>query len=333
MISIKDIAKLAGVSVSTVSRVLNQQDNVKADKRERILAAIKQTGYVPNRAARDMVSKHTSTVGIVMPGTFNMFQRQLFSIVEHHLEQFGYHTSFYFASTDEDGELACLKRLKADRLDGIIILHEVALPEFRDHLEDNHIPTVLATFEREGWKATSIHISEDEAALRAVSYLIKLGHRDIACIGGTKYSFSSQRLLGYRKALEQAGIAYDERKVAFADAYNMEGGALVLNQLMESNTNFTALFAITDELALGSIRALADHNLSVPGDVSVVGFDNIELSSFSVPRLTTISQPLVEMGQMSVALLHSLITSKNGLPVSIALPFTFVERDSTAQLR
>jgi LacI family transcriptional regulator len=150
MISIKDIAKLAGVSVSTVSRVLNHQDNVKADKRERILSAIKQTGYVPNRAARDMVSKHTSTVGIVMPGMFNMFQRQLFSIVEHHLEQFGYHTSFYFASTDEEGELACLKRLKADRLDGIIILHEVALPEFQNYLEENKIPTVLATFERDG---------------------------------------------------------------------------------------------------------------------------------------------------------------------------------------
>jgi len=198
-------------------------------------------------------------------------------------------------------------------------------------LEENKIPTVLATFERDGWKATSIHISEDEAALQAVSYLIKLGHRDIACIGGTKYSFSSQRLEGYRKALEQAGIPYDASKVAFADVYNMEGGAKALSRLLDSNTTFTALFAITDELALGSIRGLADHNLSVPGDVSVVGFDNIELSSFSVPRLTTICQPLVEMGQMAVALLHSLITSKNGLPVSIALPFTFVQRDSTAQ--
>ncbi|MGH0053011.1 MAG: LacI family DNA-binding transcriptional regulator [Sphaerochaetaceae bacterium] len=333
MVSIKDIARMTGVSVSTVSRVLNDRAYVSANKRAKILDVIKQTGYVPNRAARDMVSKHSSTVGIVMPGTFNMFQRQLFSTIEHHLEQFGYHTSFYFASSDLEGERACLKRLKADRLDGIIILHEIELPEIQQYLQEYKIPTVLATFERNGWKTTSIHISEEEAALTAVNHLLRLGHCKIAFIGGTKYSFPAQRLEGYRKALEQASLTYDESLVVFAEAYNMEEGGRALKELLARDIAFTAVFAITDELALGAMRMLADHNLRVPDDVSVIGFDNIELASFSVPRLTTIAQPMVEMGQTAVALLHSLITSKNRFPLSISLPFTFITRESTAQLK
>lgn len=333
MVSIKDIAKMAGVSVSTVSRVLNHQMCVSADKRAKILEAIKQTGYVPNRAARDMVSKHTSTVGIVMPGTFNMFQRQLFSTIEHHLEQFGYHTSFYFATTDSEGERSCLKRLKADRLDGIIILHEIELVEFNQYLQENKIPTVLVTFERSTWKATSIHISEEEAALAAVNHLIKLGHKKIAYVGGTKYSFCKERLQGYKKALKTASLAYDEQLVVNSDTYNMEGGSKATKELLSRGVGFSAVFAITDELALGTIRTLSDHNLKVPDDISVIGFDNIELSSFSVPRLTTIAQPMMEMGQTAVALLHSLVTSKNRFPLSISLPFTIIERESTAQRR
>lgn len=332
MVSIKDIAKLADVSVSTVSRVLNEQEHVSIEKRTRVLQAIKQTGYVPNRAARDMVSKRTTTIGVVMPETFNMFQRQLFSIVAHHLEQFSYYTSFYFSSTDLQGERACLNRLKADRLDGIILLHEIMLGEFQTFLEENAIPTVLATFSRKDWPATSITISEDDAALTAVNHLISLGHRKIGFIGGEKYGFASARLEGYKRALKVAGLDFDEQLVVQAQTYTMEEGAVATRTLVERGAPFTALFAITDELALGAIRSLADCGLSVPHDVSVVGFDDIELASYSVPRLTTIRQPIPEMGQMAVALLYSLLTGSSRTPLSISLPTTFIERESTARL-
>ncbi|MDY0304415.1 MAG: LacI family DNA-binding transcriptional regulator [Sphaerochaeta sp.] len=332
MVSIKDIAKLADVSVSTVSRVLNEQEHVSIEKRTRVLQAIKQTGYVPNRAARDMVSKRTTTIGVVMPETFNMFQRQLFSMVAHHLEQFSYYTSFYFSSTDLQGERACLNRLKADRLDGIILLHEIMIPEFQTYLEANAIPTVLATFSRKDWQATSITISEEDAALTAVNHLISLGHRKIGFIGGEKYGFASVRLEGYKRALKDAGIDFDEQLVVQAQTYTMEEGAVATRTLIDRATPFTALFAITDELALGAIRALADRGLSVPDDVSVVGFDDIELASYSVPRLTTIRQPIPEMGQMAVALLYSLLTGSSRTPLSISLPTTFIERESTARL-
>jgi len=333
MANIKEVAKLAGVSVSTVSRVFNRQSYVKAETRARILAAIEATGYVPNRAAREMVAKHTTTVGIVMPETFNNFQRQIFSIVAHQLEEHAYHTSFYYASTEEEGELKCLNRIKADRLNGIIILHELSQPGFKEYLSAQNIPTVLATFREPSWDAPAIHISEEEAAAVAVRHLINGGHRNIAVIAGRQFSFSAQRLVGYMNALTEADIELDERNIAYSDAYSMQSGYEAARRLGKQSNSFTAVFAITDELAIGAIRHFQDQGLKIPEDISVVGFDNIELSSFITPRLTTIAQPIEEMGNLAVELLHSMITGEEKPSADILLPFTLIERESTAHLR
>lgn len=328
MVSIKEVARRAGVSVSTVSRVINGNQNVSAEKRARILQMVKATGYVPNRAARDMVMKRSFTVGIIIPMTFNMFQRQLFSDIEHHLEEFGYHSSFYFVATSQESEEACLRRLKGEKTDGVILLHEIELPEFREYLEKNDIPSVIATFEKDRWKSTSIHISEHEAASAAVNHLIKLGHREIALLSGKRYSFGRQRLQGYMNALADAGIPYKESNVVFVDSYSISDGMAGMEELLGRKIPFSALFAITDELAIGAMRYLKDKGYKVPEDISVIGCDDIEISSYTIPRLTTIRQPVSEMGKMSVAMLHSLITSESKMNVNIALPFTLVERES-----
>jgi LacI family transcriptional regulator len=329
MVSIKEVAQKAGVSVSTVSRVINGKSNVSPEKRAKILQMVKTTGYVPNRAARDMVMKRSYTVGVVIPVTFNMFQRQLFSDIEHHLEDSGYRTSFYFVDMSQEGEEACLRRVKGEKMDGVIFLHEIELPEFHEYLEKNDIPSVIATFEKEKWEATSIHISEKEAASAAVGHLLALGHKNIALISGKRYSFGRQRWQGYRDALEASGIVYDENRVVFVDTYSVSAGMAGIKELLDRKVPFTALFAITDELAIGAIRYLKDNGFDVPKDVSVVGCDDIEISSYMIPRLTTIRQPVSEMGQMSVAMLHSLIMSTNKMNVNIALPFTLIVREST----
>ncbi|AEV30885.1 transcriptional regulator [Sphaerochaeta pleomorpha str. Grapes] len=331
MVSIKEVAQKAGVSVSTVSRVINGKQNVSPEKRAKIMQMVKATGYVPNRAARDMVMKRSFTVGIIIPMTFNMFQRQLFSDIEHHLEDFGYHSSFYFVAMSQESEEACLRRLKGEKTDGVILLHEIELPEFREYLEKNDIPSVIATFEKERWKSTSIHISENEAASAAVNHLIKLGHREIALLSGKRYSFGRQRLQGYVNALESAGIPYNESKVVFVDSYSISDGMSGMKELLDRKISFSALFAITDELAIGAMRYLKDRGYQVPGDISVVGCDDIEISSYTIPRLTTIRQPVSEMGKMSVAMLHSLITSESKMNVNIALPFTLIERESVTE--
>jgi LacI family transcriptional regulator len=177
MFSIKEIAKLAGVSPSTVSRVINHKKWVKPQLRERVLALVQEMGFVPNNAARSMVLKRTFTIGIVIPDTFNMFQRQLFSIIEHDLEMYGYRTHFFFVKWEPESELNCLRKLKAENLDGIIMLHEVDHPDFYAYLTRAGLPVVLCTFSREEPGFSTVHINEEAAARTATEYLVGLGHR------------------------------------------------------------------------------------------------------------------------------------------------------------
>ncbi|MFH2114227.1 MAG: LacI family DNA-binding transcriptional regulator, partial [Spirochaetota bacterium] len=175
MVSIKDIARVVGVSPSTVSRVVNGKKYVNQEIRESILKLVEETGYVPNKAARSMVLRRTFTVGVVIPDTFNMFQRQLFSIIEHHLESFGYYTLFFFVKFDDASERDCLTRLKSEKLDGVIMLHEIKSPLFDDYLVRVQLPTVLATFQKADRGLPSIHVNEEQAAYDAVLHLINLG--------------------------------------------------------------------------------------------------------------------------------------------------------------
>ncbi|HUW41125.1 MAG TPA: LacI family DNA-binding transcriptional regulator [Rectinemataceae bacterium] len=333
MISIKDLARLAGVSPSTISRAVNGKKYVKPEIRERVLALVKETGYVPNSAARSMVLQRTFTVGIVIPDTFNMFQRQLFSTIERSLEVFGYRTLFYFVKWEAESELKCLRRLKAEKLDGIIMLHEVTHPSFYEYLADGAPPVVLCTFSREGLTFHSVHVDEVAAAKAATSHLIGLGHRDIGLISGIQFSFGAQRAEGYREALRAAEIGYDESRTVFVPSYTLEDGRLGMMRLLERKAGLTALFAATDELAIGAVRALHEAGLRVPDDVSVVGFDDIDITEYLAPALTTIRQPIQEMGGKTAAIMSELIAGEKENEGSTVLGFELVVRESSARLR
>ena len=162
-----------------------------------ILRLIDETGYVPNKAARSMVLKRSFTVGIVLPDTFNMFQRQLFSIIERHLESFGYHTLFFFVKFEDQSEEACLARLKAEKLDGVIMLHEIKNPVFYEYIAKTGLPAVTATFHYPGISA--IHVNEEQASRDAVNHLISLGHRRIMMISGDGFTFGRQRAEGFSR--------------------------------------------------------------------------------------------------------------------------------------
>ncbi|MDR2768893.1 MAG: LacI family transcriptional regulator [Treponema sp.] len=328
MVSIKDIAKQVGMSPSTVSRVVNGKKYVNAAKREQILKLIEETGYVPDKAARSMVLQRSFTVGIVIPDTFNMFQRQLFSIIERHLESFGYHTLFFFVKFEDFSEADCLARLKAEKLDGVIMLHEIKNPLFYDYLLKTGLPSVSATFRYPG--IPSIHVNEEQASTDAVNHLISLGHRNIVMISGDGFTFGRQRAEGYFQALTEANIAWVEKRVVFVRSYTPEFGIYGMRELLlREGRNFTALFAATDELAIGAIRVLRDEGIRVPEDVSVVGFDDIDIANYMVPRLTTVSQPLTEMGEKTALALHRSINSANGIPPDQILPYKLIIREST----
>jgi LacI family transcriptional regulator len=276
-----------------------------------------------------MVLRRSFTVGIVIPYTFNMFQRQLFSIIERHLESFGYHTLFFFVRFDGSSEEESLARLKSEKLDGVILLQEIRDQSFYETLSRMQLPVVVATFNFSG--IPSIHIDEENAAIDAVNHLIGLGHRKINMICGSGFTYGRQRLEGYYKALDAAGIERDPSRVLFTQYYTAESGMYGMKELLLRSRDFSAIYAATDDLAIGVMRILKDEGLRVPEDVSVVGFDDIEIADFMIPRLTTIRQPLVEMGEQTALTLHRAIT---GNPVSkqeLVLPYKLIIRESTAR--
>jgi len=333
MMSIKDIAKLAGVSPSTVSRVINQKKYVKPELRARIMAVVQETGYVPSHAARSMVLKRSFTVGMVIPHAFNMFQRQLFAIIERQLEAHGYHTLFFFAKWDPEDELRCLRRLKSESLDGIIMLHEVPHPDFYTYIEHAPMPVVLCTFDRGNLACPSIHVDEASAARSATEHLIGLGHRRIGFIGGSHFSFAAQRADGYREALASAGIAYDERLVASVPSYIAEDGLAGMRELLRRGQDISAVFASTDELAIGAMRAIYEAGSRVPDDVSVVGFDDIDVSAYLAPGLTTVAQPIEEIGRRTAEVMSKLISGESYGDLSAVFSHRLVVRESTRAYR
>jgi LacI family transcriptional regulator len=330
MINIKDIAREVGMSPATVSRVINGRKYVNPQRREQILKLIAETGYVPNKAARNMVLQRSYTVGIIIPFIFNMFQRQLFSVIEKRLESFGYYTLFFFVNFNEESENECLNRLKSEKLDGLIIIYEIKNPCFYEYLEKVKLPVVIATFCFGNIPA--IHIDEENAASAAISHLVNLGHRKINLLGGGDFSFGRRRAEGYYRALDEAGIGRDEKRVLFARQCSMEYGINAMREMLLRSSDFTALFAATDELAIGAIRALVDEGIRVPEDVSVIGFDDIEISGFLVPRLTTVHQPIAELGEETALTLHRQINGGNGVKQDRILSYRLVIRESTAKV-
>jgi LacI family transcriptional regulator len=334
MVNIVEIAQLAGVSPSTISRVINGKPYVKAEKKKEILKIVEETGYIPNKAARNMVLRRSFTVGIVIPDDFNMFRRQLFSIIERHLNAFGYHTLFFFVKQDEESEKTCLDRLKSENLDGIIMLHEMKSPGFYRYLEIVRIPAVSTTCGSGAVPAVpTVTLDDESAAIDAVNYLISLGHRNIAMLNGKGFSYGNRRLDGYLRALETAG-ARDNAMVIEADHYSSQAGLEAMETLLDSGAGFTAtaVFASSDELAIGAIRALQDRSLRVPKDVSVMGFDDIDISDYLCPRLSTIRQPIAEIGEQAALMLHRFITGEGEGGPGAVLPHTLVVRESTKVL-
>lgn len=329
MMNIKDIARLAGVSPSTVSRVVNGKKYVKPELRERILSLVKETGYVPNTAARSMVLMRTFTVGIVVPDAFNMFQRQLFSAIEHRLENYGYRTRLFLVKSEAESEGECLARLRAEMLDGVIMLHEVGDPSFYESLALSGMPVVTCTFAREGTGFPAIHIDEEGAAQAATGHLIGLGHRAIGILAGAQFTFGRQRRAGWEAALAGAGLGADEEKVVVVDAYTAEAGRTAMATLLGRKTGLTALFAVTDELAVGAIRALYEMGKRVPQDISVIGFDDIDISASLSPSLSTVRQPIAGMGSEAAEIIVRLISGEGASLSPVILPFALVPRETT----
>ena len=311
--TIKDIARLCGVSVSTVSRVLNDRPDVSPEVRRRVLAMVENSNYIPNNSARDLVRSSSDAVGVVVRGLSNLFFDEVLKAVSPEIDARGYTAVVRRISSDGDELKAGAVLEREKKLRGILFLggrfdytpEEVALL---------NVPFVCCSYTNcfgtlgEGSFA-SVSIDDRAAACGAVQHLVALGHRRIAAVvpGCRDRSISELRYLGYCAALEEAGIPLDWDLVAEAGSFEMEDTYRAVEELLRRGVDFTAVFTLSDTMGMAVIKALTDHGRRVPEDCSVVAIDGIPLSAYIVPTLTTLAQPGEEMGRESVRILLDMV--------------------------
>lgn len=309
-VTIKDVAKAAGVGQATVSRVLNGSGPVGQETRERVLAAARSLGYVPNMLARGLVNRATGTVGLIIPDITNPFFPAVTRGVEDAASQAGY--TVFLCNTDNDParEEVDVLKLRERCVDGIIFVGSQSRRERLARLVQDGIPVVVTDRAVPDLDADSVLVDNKLGAQNAVSHLIDLGHTRIAHAAGHRETPTGQgRYQGYCEALAGAGLPVDEHLVFWGE-FTVESGIQAGQVLLGRSPRPTAIFAANDLLALGVIRAAQEAGLAVPEDLSVVGFDDIPMAALVSPPLTTVRQPAYEMGRLAMSMVLDRLTGQ-----------------------
>lgn len=297
-VTLDQVAQAAGVSPSTVSRILNGTASVSEDKRQAVEQAIGQLGFVPNPVARGLAGGRTLSVGVVTQAIDSPFYGVALRGVEDTLDQAGYSPLFVSGHWNAVEEARCIEMLRGRRVDGLIVL-DGRLADSALRACARTLPLVVTGRRLKAANLYSLQFDNFEGARLATAHLLEQGHQRIAFIAGdTAHPDALERERGYRAALEAAGLSFDAALVA-PGLFHEEGGLAATERLLESRQRFTAVFAANDQMAVGARLALHRHGLRVPQDVSIVGFDDLLASRHSLPPLTTVHQPAYEMGQLA----------------------------------
>jgi LacI family transcriptional regulator len=332
-ITIEDIARQAGVSPSTVSRVLNGSKRVANDKRALVLAAIEQHQYRPNAMARGLVRGRSMLVGVLVQDLGSPFFAQMVLGVEQGLDPAGYRpmlTTTHWRAENQEQETRSLQLLLERRVDGLIVLAG-RVPDQELRAIATQVPLVIAARRVEGLESQCLCIDNQEGAYRATRYLLGLGHTRVAHIAGpADHPDAIDRLAGYQRALVEAGLLIDRRLIVEGQ-FTEDAGLTGVEELLARGERFTAIFAANDQTVYGAMLALFNHGYRIPTDISLVGFDDQPLSSYTLPPLTTMRQPMMEMGQGAAeALLRLLDGQEPMLPV---FPTDLIIRKSAMRAR
>ena len=316
--TIKDIAKICGVSVSTVSRVLNEHPDVSEANREKVLAVVRELHYVPNNSARDLVKSPSDAIGLVVRGVGNPFFSGVIRAIGEACEAAGYTMVLHQIRSGEDELRAGAELARSKRLRGLILLGG-CFDYTPEQIAGLDIPFVCCTYTNSFGTLpadtySSVSIDDRQEAYKIVSMLTQRGHRNIAVILNSveDHSISQLRYKGYCQALQECGVEVDPELVEETVTFEMSDGYAGMERLMSRRDDFTAVFVISDALAVAAMKALHDHGKRVPEDCSVVAIDGIEMSSYSVPTLTTLVQPQQEMGEKAVQILVDMIEGRAG---------------------
>ena len=316
--TIKDIARLCGVSISTVSRVLNDRPDVSEENRRRVLEVVKSTNYIPNNSARDLVKTKAEAIGLVVRGVSNPFYTHIIRAIEEKITEGGFTMVMQQIGTCDD-EVRCGAMMERDkRLRGIIFLggrSDYSPAE----LAALNVPFVCCSYANhygslDEKSYSSVSIADEEEAYRAVKTLYDNGHRRIAALISRvdDHAISQLRYQGYVAALRDCGIALDEELVISAGTFYIHDAYHAMEETVRKGTEFTALFAISDNMAMGAMRALREAGKNVPQDCSVIAIDGLEVSEYIDPPLATLCQPMEQMGRRSVEILLDMVQGTGG---------------------
>lgn len=335
-LTLKDIARKAGVSRSTVSRVINNHPNVSKAARQRVTQIIEDTGFHPNVAARSLAMRRTRMLGLVLPRSMSSFFTDpyfphLTQGIAKACNEEDYTLGLFLVSTPEDEQKIFSRVLRKGLLDGILLQSGELGDQLIDDLLKSEIPLVIAgrPFDTEG--VSYIDIDNVKAAHQAVTHLINLGHKRIGTIAGAPdNTVSFDRLNGYKQALQDAGMELDETLIVKGD-YSEVCGYDSMQKLLPARPD--AVFAASDAMAIGAIRAVQEAGLNVPDDIAFVGFDDLPLATMPNIQLTTVRQPVFEFGFTAIEMLIETIETEDNEPKQVILDTELIIRDSCGSSR
>ncbi|ANU11435.1 glucose-resistance amylase regulator [Planococcus antarcticus DSM 14505] len=330
-VTIYDVAREANVSMATVSRVVNANQNVKPATRKKVLKVIEELGYRPNAVARGLASKKTTTVGVIIPDISNSMYAELARGIEDIATMYRYNIILSNSDQNENKELQLLETMLGKQVDGIVFMSDVISTELLYEMERSPTPIVLAGSIDESAAIASVNIDYYGAAYEAVKKFIDNGHKKIAFVSGPLTSMINKeyKLKAYKDALADAGIDYDENLIVECNNSYDEG--------MESVQTLapfepTAYFVSNDEMSIGVIHGLEELGKKIPSDAEVISYENSKLARMARPMLTSVAFPLYDIGAVSMRLLTKYMNNEEIEEKQVILPYRIEERQSTKNI-
>ncbi len=332
-ITIIDVAHEAGVSLATTSRVINNAAHVRPEKRERVLKAMARLGYTVNLQARSLRGGQSHLIGLVVRDVGTGYAGEIVRGIDLELAESHYDMMLYTTHRRKTQESAYVTMLSRGMADGLLLILPRDPQAYLQALRQKHFPYVLIDHQGIDNRGPAVGATNWQGALDATQYLIELGHCRIGFItGAMELGCSVDRLAGYQAALQQCGIAEDSALIRQGDFFQTSGYTAA-HELLNLTPPPTAIFASNDVMAFGVMEAARDHHLRIPEDISIIGFDDVPQATQVHPPLTTVRQPLEQMGRAAAKLLVEIIAAPDGLPQRIELPTELVIRSTTQKPR
>ncbi len=338
MVSINDVAEKANVSISTVSRVINQNANVSREKEEAVLKAVDELDYIPNGLAQGLVTKKSKSIGVLIADVANLYYSYLVKSIEKELRGAGYYAVIGNTEWDSKREKEYIRHLIQRQVDGFILASTSLSSEYINQLADKEIPLVVLDREIESNKIDKIRINDYKGGYQAAAHLIECGYDYFIHLKGAGFTASAEdRSLGFRACMQEHSINKSKYKLLSSSFVEEEAAQNMSDFLDENNFNNRRLgiFAANDAAAFGVLKELKRREVNVPQEAGVIGFDNVNFAEYSSPALTTIGRPIADIGKISAQILLERLNKDEEEKIehkNMTLDVQLIKRESTSKL-